>query len=360
MSTPPTATDTTGSAQSPRLSLDAGRTYRPTPAYLGLARRLQRLCDSGGIVCAAAIDHPENYVALFDADVGSVPFDEVVRSKLDLAQALAEHASALLLDPVWSIGPAVATMALPRDVGLVTGLEALYYEPASAAGFDTTPAARETWRPTQLAALGVDGAKLVVFTREDEEPTRRDAALNLVADTATECHEHQLPLIVEPLWYPVEGESLKDRRTAETRRRSVVSTASAVSGTGADLLKLEFPSLPREERTVAEDACAELAEAATRPWVLLSAGVTFDQFAAQLDVATQHGCSGFMAGRAVWSDAVGRMSVERRDEGRVRAAERMRQLTAIARTGRALLRPLSVDDACEEFSPGWHEGFPYP
>ena len=38
------------------------------------------------------------------------------------------------------------------------------------------------------------------------------------------------------------------------------------------------------------------------PWALLSAGDPFDVFKTQLQIACEAGCSGFMAGRAVWSE----------------------------------------------------------
>jgi hypothetical protein len=62
---------------------------------LGVIRRLTRLADADGFFCVAALDHPENYLALFDKDVGNVPHATVVASKLELAAALAGHASAL-------------------------------------------------------------------------------------------------------------------------------------------------------------------------------------------------------------------------------------------------------------------------
>ncbi len=73
-------------------------------------------------------------------------------------------------------------------------------------------------------------------------------------------------------------------------------------------MKVEFPVLDLTDLDACHAACAELDAAVDGPWVLLSAGVTFEGFRTQVDVAADHGCSGFMAGRAIWGDAVGRLS----------------------------------------------------
>ena len=120
-----------------------------------------------------------------------------------------------------------------------------------------------------------------------------------------------LPLIVEPLWFPVAGESMDDPEVRERRRRSVISSARSFHDVGTDIMKVEFPVLDLTDLDAAHQACADLDEAIDGPWVLLSAGVTFEGFRTQIDVAADHGCSGFMAGRAIWGDAVGRLGAER-------------------------------------------------
>ncbi len=41
------------------------------------------------------------------------------------------------------------------------------------------------------------------------------------------------------------------------------------------------------------------------PWVVLSSGVSIDDFPAAVEAACRGGASGFLAGRAVWRDAIG-------------------------------------------------------
>lgn len=78
------------------------------PAWLGTLRRLLRISDADGFIRVAAIDHPENYLALFDSDLASVGFGEVVESKLELIEAMSPHSTAVLIDPAWSFGQGVS------------------------------------------------------------------------------------------------------------------------------------------------------------------------------------------------------------------------------------------------------------
>ena len=71
-------------------------------------------------------------------------------------------------------------------------------------------------------------------------------------------------------------------------------------------------------------ASAELNACMTGPWVVLSQGVERDRFAAAVRAACLEGASGFLAGRALWSDVVGSDDV--RGELRSRSVDRLRAL----------------------------------
>jgi tagatose-1,6-bisphosphate aldolase len=75
---------------------------------------------------------------------------------------------------------------------------------------------------------------------------------------------------------------------------------------GIDVLKMEFPLdiLEDPEPAQWQVACRALSQASRVPWVLLSAGVSFDDFTRQTEIACKAGASGVLAGRAVWKEAV--------------------------------------------------------
>ncbi|HMM93683.1 hypothetical protein [Phycicoccus sp.] len=334
-------------------ALSTGRT--PTPAAIGRTRRMARISDDAGHIRTMAIDHPENYLRLFDADLSAVSFEEVVESKLDMVRALARHATSVLVDPVWSFGQAVASGAVPGDVGVISGIEELYYEPSSAVGFDTGLHLKEGWDPQVLATLGADAAKLVVFHREDQPADVVAQQHAAVATAAAQCAALQLPLVVEPLWFPTGEEDTADPEVRDRRRRSVLSAARSFREAGADVMKMEFPLLDLDDLDAAHTACDALDEAVSGPWVLLSAGVTFEGFRTQLDVAADHGCSGFMAGRAIWGDAVGRMDSAARADGAALAARRLDELAEVLEgRGAPAWTPLDPAEVAGAIGPQWY------
>ena len=92
---------------------------------LGKLRSLTRISTEDGFIATLAVDHPENYLALIDPDWTRVSSADATRSKLELIAAVAPHASALLVDPLWSLAQGIVTGVIPASVGVITGIEAL-------------------------------------------------------------------------------------------------------------------------------------------------------------------------------------------------------------------------------------------
>jgi tagatose-1,6-bisphosphate aldolase len=327
-----------------------------TATRLGKLRRLQRISDRDGFIRVAAIDHPENYLLLFDADLSRVRFDEVVESKLELIAGMADHCTAVLVDPVWSFGQGVLTGAIPGSVGIISGLERLYWSEAT---FATATEVRERWTVPVLAQLGADAAKLVVFYREEltDVAAEQHALVRRIAD---ECDRLEVPLVVEPLWYALPGEDPADPGVQRQRPAATIRSAATFTQLGADVMKVEFPGrvgTPELEAEAAE-ACAALDAAIDVPWVLLSASATFHQFAGQVRIAAGAGACGFMAGRAIWGDGVGRYDEATRAAGVATACARLDQLASVLReNGRGWRTPPTVAQAVELLPADWHETY---
>ncbi|MBX6357752.1 MAG: hypothetical protein IRZ05_18090, partial [Micromonosporaceae bacterium] len=74
--------------------------------------------------------------------------------------------------------------------------------------------------------------------------------------------------------------------------------------------------------------------------------------------AARAGASGYIAGRAVWGDAVGNLPEAERLRGLARAGERLDTLTAIVRAnGRPWQEAMPVDAAIAAFPPDWYEAY---
>lgn len=258
-----------------------------------------------------AIDHIGSLAQTMQPDnPGVVTTDQMVAAKTEIVRSLGHMCSAVLLDPL--TGHRGGTESPPPDTGLVLGIE-------NGDDPSTGPQLREGWSVPRAAASGADAIK--ISFRFD--PMGDTAAVErFVAHVATECDRLGLPLFAEPLGVV---------RSPGERRRVIVEAARRFGTLGVDVLKLEFP----EDVSVVSDiavwseACAEIDAASSVPWTLLSAGEEFERFARMLEVACDHGASGFVVGRAVWQEAVSGGSV---DPGWIEtAAARLRQLSLITR-----------------------------
>lgn len=316
------------------------------PGGLGRLRRLDRCATEDGFLAVAAMDHPR--VLLASADGVRPDAREAVQLKLKVIRALASHASGLLLDPELSIAQATVSGALPGSVGMISNIERMR---ETEDGFERTVDLRPDWTPDRIAATGADGAKFVFFHRTEGREAQSD--VQRVTQLVRDCHAVGLPCIIEPLWYPLEGEDVGEPAVRHARARAIVDAAAKFAACGADVMKVQFPGAADDAAARADAAAAakELDAALAVPWVLLSEGVGYDDFSVQLELAASAGASGFMAGRAVWKEAVATGGAE---DAIALAGKRLEQLTAIMRAGgrpwRERVAPDQVDAA---LAPSW-------
>jgi tagatose 1,6-diphosphate aldolase len=94
--------------------------------------------------------------------------------------------------------------------------------------------------------------------------------------------------------------------------------------------------------------------------VLLSAGVDFNSFQKQVEIACKSGASGFLAGRALWQEGAQiRSRKERMNFFRNTAAPRLQELAEIAdKHGKPWYSKLGAGDG--KFAPvaeGWYRSY---
>ena len=65
--------------------------------------------------------------------------------------------------------------------------------------------------------------------------------------------------------------------------------------------------------------------------MLLSAGVGYEAFKTQVEIACRAGGSGFMAGRSIWRDAASTHDPKKRESAAKDAASRLSELAAVTR-----------------------------
>ncbi len=269
--------------------------------FIGKLRGLQQLANEKGILAMCALDHRGSLKQMLaEKHPGNVDYQTMVDFKLDLCRVLAPHASAILLDPIYGAGQAIAAGVLPKSTGLLVSLEET--------GYSGEPGARITdllpnWNVRKIKKMGATAAKLLLYYRPDVNVAKRQ--LNMVEKLAADCMEEDIPFVVEPMSYKVESRESNPQDFARIKPQLVVETAKQITSLPIDVLKAEFPAdlAYEKDRSQLSDFCRQLDEASQVPWILLSAGVDFDLFYQELEVACQAGASGFLAGRALWQEA---------------------------------------------------------
>jgi tagatose-1,6-bisphosphate aldolase len=330
------------------------------PHSLGKLRSLTRISTEDGFIATLAIDHPENYLAMIDPHWRRVTSAQATRSKLELIAALTPHASAFLVDPLWSLAQGIVTGVIPARTGIITGIESLSYQ--ADGGFGTKTAVRERWTVEKIKTLGADAVKMVVWWRLDARDV--DEIRRIVSRLVADCERHQIPLVLEPLWYPADGQDPNSQAARDDRAETIVGAAKEFVGLGIDVLKSEFPAdlVVAPDGTSGEEAATQAARAidaacAGTPWVMLSGSSTYEVFRRQLTIVAQAGACGFMAGRAIWTGAVGGTDQQRR-EAVARCQTRLDECLSILRAnGRPWRQPPPTAEVAETLTAGWHERY---
>jgi len=268
---------------------------------IGKIRGLQQLANEKGIMAMCALDHRGSLMRMLgERHPESIGYQTMVDFKLDLCRVLAPHASAILLDPVYGAGQAIAAGVLPKDTGLLVSLEETGYSGEAEARITNI---LPDWNVKKIKKMGATGAKLLLYYRPDIDVARRQ--LDTVRELAGDCLAEDMPFVVEPVSYKVGEAEANPQNFARVKPRLVIETAKQITALPIDVLKSEFPSDLEYEKDKGRllDFCHQLNEASRVPWVILSAGVNFELFYQEVEIACQAGASGFLAGRALWQEA---------------------------------------------------------
>ena len=317
---------------------------------LGKIRGLDALAAPNGTFSMLALDHRGSFArltaGLFD---GEASWEQVVAEKARLARAMLAHASAVLLDPLFASGPLVARGVVPGATGFLVALERSGHETSERGRINVV---EPGWSVDAIRRMGAAGVKLLVQYHPDEPAAADQEAF--VREVAGACAEQDLALVLEPISYAPRGEK-SDPGFAAALPDLVVEIARRFDGSGADLLKLEYPLLAEAGHEEAVAACRPITEATRLPWVVLSGGVPFDDFLAQVRAACEGGASGFLGGRAIWKDAMGIREEAARDAYLARvAAPRLLALRAVADASATPWRERPVAREAQEVVEDWH------
>ena len=290
-----------------------------TNLRLGKQRGLRRMATPEGHFTMVALDQRPPIASLIAAKrnipLAEVAFKDMIDVKRVIVDAVGRHASAVLFDPNYAFPAALDV--LPPHTGLVVTLEDHR--------FKDTPGGRlshsiQDWSVEKIKRAGGDGVKVLAWYRPDAESEVLVHQKAYVEAIGKECAKFDIPYVFELLVYPFLKSAQHTTDYVESSEKMPELVLDSVREFakpqyGIDLFKLESPlpgaTLPARDGSTAHlkaqalfDEMGEICKEAGIPWVMLSAGVTPKQFVRVMEYAYAAGANGFLAGRAVWLEAM--------------------------------------------------------
>jgi sulfofructosephosphate aldolase len=270
---------------------------------------LEQLARSSGALGMVAMDQRESLRAMLAEHRAAPVTDDVMREfKLEVARAVGPYASGFLIDKDLGFRDITENSLLPAGCGLILAVDDLQH---------VGPVVRDTYLdravdPAQAKSRGAVALKLLLVWRRDADRTRR---VEMAAEFIALCADAGLLSVLEPVVRPHETES-------EFRLNAAILEAARELGPlGPSLYKAQVPDGTTTEMAA---TCTELTNILPMPWVVLSQGVPVADFPAAVQIACRAGASGFLAGRAIWSDTIGAGNTV--ELLRTRSVDRLRML----------------------------------
>jgi sulfofructosephosphate aldolase len=257
---------------------------------------LDELARPSGGLAMVAMDQRESLRAMLaEHTEGPVPDAALVRFKLAVARETGPYASGFLIDRAFGFDRVVGDRLLPAGCGLILAADALEHPPGGGPVRDT--ALDPAVSAAAARARGAVALKLLVIWRRDAHAGRR---LDMAAEFVRGCREAGVLSVLEGVAAPGDaGDGGFDLDSA------LVEAATELGALRPSLYKAQVPGRGRGDPARVAAVCERVTEVLPVPWVVLSQGVAVEDFPAAVELACRSGASGFLAGRAVWSDIVG-------------------------------------------------------
>lgn len=324
----------------------------------GKLRGLQRISNPNGTLTMVATDQNSSMIKMMKEATKREPtYAEIADAKVMLSRALSPHCSGLLVDGYYGYASTVAAFAVPGSTGLLIRVEKSGAE-KNAAGAPCGEV-EPGWGVAKIKRCGADAVKLLA----QFEPGEFDSAernFELTRRIHEECIAHDILFLLEPIHFPykVNGVEESKEQVISRKARTVIESAKYLSRY-CDVYKAEFPgTLGVESDAQLMDNLKRLNDACVRPWVLLSAGVDYDKYKKQVEMAMKAGASGVLGGRAFWKEFFTYATpAERQKFAETECTRRVKEVDAIVKTGTPWFAKYGL--TMEELhgvraSEGWH------
>jgi tagatose 1,6-diphosphate aldolase len=302
----------------------------------GKLRGLQRICNSNGTLTMLALDQNSSVIEMASKALKAAgeerdpTYEEIVEAKLDMMRNMAPAASGVLIDAYYGAWSAIASEAIPPQTGLLVRYE-MSGSPKNKVGAPMA-AVEPGWSVEKIKRMGADAVKLLAQF-EPTEPISGEHQFQVVEDVYNECKKHDILMLLETVSFPFGGEKKTDASYLNRKGQTVIESARRLSQF-CDIYKAEFPgTMGHDNEQQLEDNLHALDAASERPWVLLSAGVDYLDYYAQVEMAMGAGASGILGGRAFWKEYFQQVGSQARSQfAATTARQRVADVDAIVRS----------------------------
>jgi tagatose 1,6-diphosphate aldolase len=284
----------------------------------GIFDGINACANDNGVIAAAAMDQRGSLmkaIAKARGEGGTASAEDLTAFKTAVTKILTRHASAILMDPEYGL-PALAVRA--PGAGVLLAYEKTGYD-ASVKG--RLPDLLPEWSVRRLVEAGADAIKILLYYNPFDEEQINTVKHAFIERVGAECAALDHPFFLEPLAYDDNVGEEKGFDFAKVKPKYVTAIIEEFSKPryGVDILKVEVPvNMVFVEGTRAYKGPTaytqsealrlfrEAADAAGKPFIYLSAGVSDEVFRETLELAIEAGTpfSGVLCGRATWQDGI--------------------------------------------------------
>jgi len=276
---------------------------------------MKAVADSRGVIAAAAMDQRGSLQKALAKEKGGNVTDAMMEEfKALVAEVLTPHASAILLDPEWGIGP---SKKRAKNAGLLLAYEKTGYDKT---GPGRLPDLLDDWSVRRLKEAGADCIKILLYYTPTDPPNVNNIKHAWVERIGDECRANDIPFFLEFVGYE---EGIDEKGLEYAKKKPEIVTGAMAEFTkdryGVDVMKVEVPinmqfvegaKAFKGQKAYTWDEAKQLflktAKVATKPFIYLSAGVSNAEFTEALALAAESGVrySGVLCGRATWKDGM--------------------------------------------------------
>jgi sulfofructosephosphate aldolase len=262
---------------------------------------LARIARPSGALGMVAIDQRESLRMMLQVHAPDPVDDAAVEAfKVSVARSLAPHASAMLFDARFGFPALAVARRVAPLTGIIVAADRLIQLPGQPV---TDTEIDDEVDPRAARQAGAAALKLLLLWKG---PATQERLLALAVAFMATCHANGLIGIVEAMV----REPVDAGARGWNPEQAMVDAATCLAASQPDLYKGEVPFYGKASSREIQSWAERVTGALSCPWVVLSQGVAIDDFAPAVEAACRGGASGFLAGRAIWADAIGPSAAE--------------------------------------------------